>query len=46
MKKLNLLWAVFLLLTACGKDEEPLPTGIISTVERINGETTFVQVRG
>lgn len=43
MKKLNLILAVFLLFTACGKDEEPLPTGIVSTMERINGETTFVQ---
>ena len=40
MKKLNLLWAVLLLLTACGKD--PLPTDAASTTERQNNGITYI----
>ena len=41
MKKLNLLWAVLLLLTACGKD--PLPTDVVSTASRDKDGTTYIQ---
>lgn len=41
MKKLNLLWAVLLLLTACGKD--PLPTDVVSTASRNKDGTTYIQ---
>lgn len=42
MKKLNLLWAVLLLLIACGKN--PLPTDVIATNSRDNVGTTYIQV--
>ena len=41
MKKSNLLWAVLLLLTACGKD--PLPTDVVTTNSRDNNGTTYIQ---
>lgn len=41
MKKLNLLWAVLLVLTACGK--ESLPTNVVSTASRDKDGTTYIQ---
>ena len=41
MKKLNLLWVVLLLLTACGKD--PLPTDVVTTNSRDNNGTIYIQ---
>lgn len=42
MKKLNLLWAVLLLLTACGKD--PFPTDKIVTHSRYQNGSTYIQL--
>ena len=42
MKKLSLLWAVLLLLTACGKD--PLPTDKIVTHSRYQNGSTYIQL--
>lgn len=42
MKNLNLLWAVLLLLTACGKN--PLPNDVVATNSRDNDGTTYIQV--
>lgn len=42
MKKLNLLWAVFLLLTACGKESSP--TDVVSMASRDKDGTTYIQM--
>lgn len=42
MKKLNLLWAILLLIAACGKN--PLPTDVVATNSRDNDGTTYIQV--
>ena len=41
MKKRSFLWAVLLLLTACGKD--PLPTDVVTTNSRDKNGTTYIQ---
>lgn len=47
MKKLNVLWVILLLLTACGKDPsstDPSSTGVVASHSREQNGSTYIQL--